>query len=332
MDSEFDMLQYEKYYEDMGHELIAGVDEAGRGPLAGPVCAAAVIFPKGLVLEGVNDSKKLTEKQRKKMFDKIKEKAVAYHIAWASVEEIESINILQASMLAMKRAVEGLSVTPDFVMVDGNRCPDMDTPSVAIVKGDALSQSIAAASILAKVSRDRLMAELSEKYPLYEFARHKGYGTKLHREKLLAYGPCEIHRPSFLKKLFSPETKKPRTSRQIKGTRGERHALAHLLSKGYTLVEKNYHCPYGEVDIIVKNEEYLVFVEVKARQWNALTRPSEQVNKRKQKKLLQTAYCYMDEHPAGQLCPRMDIVEVVFDPLGRNAPHIEHFEGAFGTD
>ncbi len=196
------MLEYEALYTQQGYEAICGVDEAGRGPLAGPVCAAAVIFPQGLVVEGINDSKKLTEKKREKMFDIIKENAVAWNVAWASVEEIEEINILNAAMLAMKRAVEGLKVPADFALIDGNKTPNLEIPCVSIVKGDALSQSIGAASILAKVSRDRLMLELAEKYPEYHFEKHKGYGTKVHREALLEYGPCEIHRLSFLKKIL----------------------------------------------------------------------------------------------------------------------------------
>lgn len=201
--SEYELLKFEQQFEDQGYEHICGVDEAGRGPLAGPVCAAAVILPKGVVIDGVNDSKKLSEKKREKLFDEICANAAAYSIAWASVEEIEEINILNAAMLAMKRAVEGLSIKPGFVMIDGNKTPGLDIPMQAIVDGDALSESIAAASILAKVSRDRLMLQLAQKYPQYHFEKHKGYGTKLHREMILEYGPCEIHRPSFLKKLLA---------------------------------------------------------------------------------------------------------------------------------
>ncbi len=197
------MLEFEEMYAGQGYKAICGVDEAGRGPLAGPVFAAAVILPEGLVIEGVTDSKKLSEKKREQLFDVIKEKAVAYCIASASVEEIEEMNILQADMLAMKRAVEGLSVKADFAMIDGNKTPDLDIPCEAIVKGDSKSESIAAASILAKVSRDRLMLELAEKYPQYIFEKHKGYATKAHREAILEYGPCEIHRMSFLKKILA---------------------------------------------------------------------------------------------------------------------------------
>ena len=199
--SESEMLHYENLYRAQGYHAICGVDEAGRGPLAGPVCAAAVILPEGMVIEGVNDSKKLSEKKREALFDVIREKAAAYSIAFASVEEIEELNILNAAMLAMQRAVEGLSVTPDLALIDGNREPALKIPLKTIVSGDALSESIAAASILAKVSRDRLMLELARQYPEYHFEKHKGYGTKLHREMILRYGPCAIHRPSFLKKL-----------------------------------------------------------------------------------------------------------------------------------
>lgn len=182
--------------------VLCGVDEAGRGPLAGDVYAAAVIFDEGVSIDGLNDSKKLSEKKREALFDEIIEKAKAYCISAATVEEIERINILQASMLAMKRAVEGLGTVPDMAIVDGNRLPDLICPAQAVVKGDGLSASIAAASILAKVSRDRYMKKLAEEYPQYQFEKHKGYGTKLHNEMILKYGPSPVHRMSFLKKLL----------------------------------------------------------------------------------------------------------------------------------
>lgn len=185
-----------------GIELLCGVDEAGRGPLAGDVYAAAVVFPDDVIIEGINDSKKLSEKKREALFDEIKEKALAYCIATASVSEIEDINILNAAMLAMKRAVEGLNVTPEVVLIDGNKTPDISVKAISVVKGDTKSRSIAAASILAKVARDRYMKEMDKKYPEYQFAKHKGYGTKLHYEMVDKYGLCDIHRPSFFKKYF----------------------------------------------------------------------------------------------------------------------------------
>ena len=198
-----DWLNYENEALSKGYNNICGVDEAGRGPLAGPVCAAAVILPKGEIIEGVNDSKKLTEKKREALYGVIKEKADAYSIAFASVEEIEEMNILNATMLAMKRAVDGLDIPADYAMIDGNKIPNLNIPAEYVIKGDANSMSIAAASILAKVTRDRLCADYEKEYPQYGFAKHKGYGTKLHREMILKYGPCKIHRMSFLKKLLN---------------------------------------------------------------------------------------------------------------------------------
>ena len=195
-------LEYEEQAAAKGYRAVCGVDEAGRGPLAGPVCAAAVILPPGKIIEGVNDSKKLSEKKREALFEVIKAEAISYAIAYASVEEIESMNILNATMLAMKRAVEGLPVKADFAMIDGNRLPKLDIDAEYVIKGDAKSMSVACASILAKVSRDRLLYEYAKEFPQYGFDKHKGYGTKLHREALLQYGPCSYHRLSFLGKIL----------------------------------------------------------------------------------------------------------------------------------
>ncbi len=184
-----------------GFTTVCGVDEAGRGPLAGPVCAAAVILPRGTEIPGLDDSKKLSEKKRELLFPQIQEKALAWSVAFATVEEIEELNILRATFLAMNRAIEGLAIRPDLALIDGNQNRDIRMPSRCIVHGDARCASIAAASILAKVSRDRLMAELAEKYPEYGFAQHKGYGTKAHMEAIRRYGPSPVHRLSFLKKL-----------------------------------------------------------------------------------------------------------------------------------
>lgn len=186
-----------------GYKVICGVDEAGRGPLAGPVHAAAVILPLGLEIEGLNDSKKLSEKKREQLFDIICEKAIDYSIGVATEKEIDEINILNATFLAMHRAVEGLKIRPDYALIDGNQYPRIPfVTEETVVKGDAKSMSIAAASILAKVSRDRFMLEKAKELPQYEFEKHKGYGTKLHYEKILEYGPSPIHRMTFLKKLY----------------------------------------------------------------------------------------------------------------------------------
>lgn len=199
---EMDWLYYENEAAKQGYSVVCGVDEAGRGPLAGPVYAAAVIMPPDTLIEGVNDSKKLSERKREALFDIIRETALSYCVASASVEEIDRLNILGATYLAMQRAVEGLSPQPQLALVDGNRLPSLPMAAQAIVKGDALSMSIAAASILAKVSRDRLMRKLSEQYPQYQLEKHKGYGTKLHVEMIREFGPSEIHRKTFLRKIL----------------------------------------------------------------------------------------------------------------------------------
>ena len=197
-----DWLEFEKEALAKGYKSVCGVDEAGRGPLAGPICAAAVILPEGVIIDGVNDSKKLSEKKRESLFDVIREQALSYSIAYATVDEIEEINILNATMLAMRRAIDGLDIKADYAMIDGNKIPPIDIDAECIVKGDAKSMSIACASILAKVSRDRLLYKYAEEYPMYGFDKHKGYGTKVHREAILKYGPCPYHRKSFLKKLY----------------------------------------------------------------------------------------------------------------------------------
>lgn len=184
------------------YPVLCGVDEAGRGPLAGDVYAAAVILNDGVLIDYLNDSKKVSEKRRELLYDEIIEKADAYCIATASVEEIDELNILQAAMLAMKRAVEGLGIVPDMALIDGNRLPELGCPAENVIKGDATSASISAASVLAKVARDRYMREIAKKYPHYAFEQHKGYGTKLHCDMLKKYGASDVHRKTFLKKIL----------------------------------------------------------------------------------------------------------------------------------
>ena len=196
-------FSYENEAAKNGYKYICGVDEAGRGPLAGPVCAAAVILPEDCEIEGLNDSKKISEKKRELLYDIIIEKAVAYSIAYGTLEEIEQYNILEATYLAMNRAIDGLSVKSDFALIDGNRVPkNITVPCETVIKGDSKSYSIAAASILAKVTRDRLLLEYDKKYPQYGFASHKGYGTKAHYEAIAQHGVCEVHRLSFLKNVL----------------------------------------------------------------------------------------------------------------------------------
>ncbi len=197
-----EMQKREKELIDEGKTLIAGVDEAGRGPLAGRVYAAAVILDKDVKILGLDDSKKLSEKKREQLYDEIIEKAISWSVAYADEKEIDEINILKATHLAMRRAVDGLSVTPDYLIIDGNSIGEMNVPLETMVKGDANSVSVAAASVLAKVSRDRYITELDSVYPEYGFGKHKGYGTKAHTDAILEYGVLPIHRMSFLKKLL----------------------------------------------------------------------------------------------------------------------------------
>ncbi len=200
--SDVNMWEIEQTHFENGIQIICGVDEAGRGPLAGPVCAAAVILPPNADIPGLNDSKKLSDKRRRELFPVIKEQALAFGIAFADHSEIDEINILQATYLAMERAIGQLAVKPELALIDGNRAKDFGIPVETVVHGDSLSASIAAASILAKVTRDDYMLEMAEKYPGYGFEIHKGYGTRAHYAALSEKGPCAIHRMSFLKKLY----------------------------------------------------------------------------------------------------------------------------------
>ncbi len=199
------MWEIEDGFYDQGLGIICGVDEAGRGPLAGPVCAAAVILPKYLEIPGLTDSKKLSDKRRRELFPEIQRQALAYGIGFASEKEIDGINILQATFLAMERALAQLSIPPELALIDGNREKDFGLPVKTVIKGDSLSANIAAASILAKVSRDDLMLEMAREYPQYGFEVHKGYGTKAHYDALRMYGPCPIHRQTFLKKFYGDQ-------------------------------------------------------------------------------------------------------------------------------
>ena len=200
--SQQDMWKIEQAYFDQGIRIICGVDEAGRGPLAGPVCAAAVILPPNVEIPGLNDSKKLSDKKRRELYPVIKEQALAYGIAFADHNEIDEINILQATYLAMERAINQLAVRPELALIDGNRAKDFGIPVQTVVQGDSLSASIAAASVLAKVTRDDYMLKMAEEYPGYAFEIHKGYGTKAHYAALTDFGACPIHRKTFLKKFY----------------------------------------------------------------------------------------------------------------------------------
>lgn len=305
-------------------DLLCGVDEAGRGPLAGDVYAAAVILPKEYDLEGLNDSKKLTPKKREKLFDEIQAQAVSFCIAKATVAEIEELNILNAAMLAMGRAVAGLSITPDLVLVDGNRDPNLGLPTRLIVSGDATSASIAAASILAKVARDRSMEELAKEYPQYQFEKHKGYGTALHYAMLDAYGESPVHRHSFLKKYYQAK-EHPELMKKPLGAQGEDFAADWLEQNGYEVLARQYHTALGEVDIIAQNGEALCFVEVKTRSKRQAEPARAAVGKAKQKKVGLAALEYLEKHPTG-LPVRFDVAEV-YGKAGQFT--MEYLENAF---
>jgi ribonuclease HII len=315
-----DLYEYDRQLDIPG---FCGIDEAGRGPLAGDVYAAAVVLDPARPILGLNDSKKLTEKKREALFDEILEKAEMAAVGIATVEEIEQLNILQATFLAMRRAVENLPHLPSLALVDGNRNPPLPVPSRFLIKGDATSASIAAASILAKVSRDRRMVELAGEYPQYQFEKHKGYPTKEHYAALDAYGPCRIHRMSFLKKYYAGKHR-PITD----GARGEAAASQYLVSRGYEILEANYRSAYGELDLVVRQENLLVFVEVKTRSTGAIATPKEAVTAVKQQRLILTAQQYLLEHPSG-LQPRFDVVEVLLDHRDGTVISIEQIENAF---
>jgi len=302
-------------------KFICGVDEAGRGPLAGPVFAAAVILPFGIEIPGLDDSKKLSEKTRERLYDEIIEKAQSYSIASASHEEIDSLNILNATYLAMNRAIEGLAPPPEVALIDGNRNSGISCKSKCVIGGDGKSVQIAAASILAKVSRDRYMVEIAQQYPQYGFERHKGYGTKEHRETLQIHGPAEIHRLTFLRKLTAG------SDANLRGKWGEALALDFLMKKKYTAVGKSYRSRYGEIDLIVQNGEFLVFVEVKLRKNAVFAQAREYVGRAKQEKLRMTAEMWLVENET-RLQPRFDVIEIYAAHNGV-PPEIIHIENAF---
>ncbi|MGI5856975.1 MAG: ribonuclease HII [Candidatus Merdivicinus sp.] len=321
------MTLYE-YDRSLALPPFCGVDEAGRGPLAGDVYAAAVILPLGEEIPGINDSKKLSEKKRDALYDEIVSRAEAWAVGIATVEEIEKLNILQAAMLAMRRAVEALPVPPVMALVDGNKNPSLPVPSRCLVKGDGTSASVAAASIIAKVSRDRYMAEMDRKYPGYLFAKHKGYGSKEHYSCLDRLGPSPIHRMSFLKKYYAKKAGEPHLDA---GGRGEAAASQRLAEKGFQILEADWHSRWGEIDLIAADGETLVFCEVKTRLEDSVGAPREAVGPAKRKKLTETALCYLSEHPS-ELQPRFDVIEVTLSRADGAVLSVEHLENAFPAE
>lgn len=287
-----EILTYERGLWEAGYTLVAGIDEVGRGPLAGPVVAAAVILPQECKIEGVNDSKKLSAKKREELYDIILEKAVAYGIGVVSNERIDEINILQATYEAMREALSQLQPKAEYILADAVTIPMVSTPQRGIIKGDAKSMSIGAASIVAKVYRDRMMEAYEEAYPGYGFAANKGYGSAEHIEGIKKLGITPIHRKTFVKN-FLPQEGDTTTD---KGQRGETLAAKQMEKMGYEILERNFHALKGEIDIIAKKENMIVFTEVKYRQNEEMGSPAEAVNHRKQEHIIRAAKVYLAQN------------------------------------
>lgn len=304
-----EILTYERGCWEAGYELVAGIDEVGRGPLAGPVVAAAVILPKECKIEGVNDSKKLSAKKREELYDIILEKALSYGIGIVSNERIDEINILQATYEAMREALSQLSPKADYILADAVTIPMVSTPQRGIIKGDAKSMSIGAASIVAKVYRDRLMEAFDEVYPGYGFGANKGYGSAEHIEGIKKLGITPIHRKTFVKN-FLPQDGDTTTD---KGNRGEALAAKQMEKMGYEILERNFHALKGEIDIIAKKDSYIVFTEVKYRKNEAMGSPAEAVNQWKQQHIIRAAKAYMTQNCLEEMGYdfRFDVAEVL---------------------
>lgn len=300
------MLTYEKAAYQKGYTLIAGVDEVGRGPLAGPVVAAAVILPQNHKIPFVNDSKQLSAQKRELLAEQIKKEALAYAVGVVSNERIDEINILQATYEAMQKALAELSPQPDLILADAVTIPKVDIPQQSIIKGDAKSLSIAAASIIAKVTRDAMMEEMAKAYPDYDFASNKGYGSQKHIAGIAQHGLCPIHRRSFVGKIL--EKQKNSTE---KGNVGEAIAVREMQKHGYTILEQNYRSGHGEIDIIAQKGEVIVFTEVKRRTSDTHGTPAEAIDKAKQARIIRTAQSYLALKEWYDYPCRFDVAEIL---------------------
>lgn len=303
------MLLFERQCYQEGFTAIAGIDEVGRGPLAGPVVAAAVILPKECKIEGINDSKKLSAQKREALYPIICEKAIAYGIGIVTAQRIDEINILQATFEAMREAVSKLSLAPDFILADAVHIPHIPIPQRGIIGGDGKSISIAAASIIAKVTRDGIMEEYAKIYPSYGFEKNKGYGSQEHIHAISAYGLCAIHRKTFVKNISSHH-KNPSQNKQ-KGDKAEQLAVQEMKKMGYAILAQNYRCLTGEIDIIAKKENTIVFTEVKFRQSEQKGFPCEAVTPQKQKHILAAANSYLSENEISDTAIRFDVTEIL---------------------
>jgi len=334
----------ERAARERGFQIIAGIDEAGRGPLAGPVVAACVVLPPEVTLPGVRDSKEMTPRQREHTYEMIC-RVGQVAIGVVSAAEIDALNIVRATHQAMRHALNALPTRPDIALIDGRPVHPFPIPQIALVKGDTRSISIAAASIVAKVTRDRMMEEFDREFPQYGFAAHKGYPTPAHLARLAEHGPCILHRRSFApvtqaiaaKRMLSPFGSAKWTNLSLVGDTpralgesGETVAAAHLRVLGWRILREHYRCSGGEVDLIAEDEGTLVFVEVKTRRGSTFGEPAEAVDARKRARLLAAAESYLaSEHGFDQAC-RFDVVEVVFSRDER--ARVRHIRNAFMAD
>ncbi|MFH2048521.1 MAG: ribonuclease HII [bacterium] len=317
--------EYESNLWQSGKHNVAGIDEAGRGPLAGPVVAAAVVFDPSLdLIPGVADSKKITEKHRERLYDLIQQQAMAIGIGIVECDDIDRINILQATHKAMRQAIGRLKLKVDHILVDGRGLPDKIYPQTAIIGGDRICYSISAASIIAKVYRDRIMRDMDTVFPGYGFAKHKGYGTQQHRDAIKKLKPCPIHRQSFAgvsEHVFDLEKM---TNTRLLGKYGEDLAAYFLYKKGFQIVQRNFHAGvYGEIDIITKKDDLLCFVEVKTQRRKVYGPPESWVDERKMEQLGLIADAYLSQHPELELNCRFDVIGITIHSKGNRINHLE---------
>lgn len=301
------LLVYERECYAQGWKWVAGIDEVGRGPLAGPVVAAAVILPENHKIIGIDDSKKLSAKKREALCATIQKEAAAWAVGVVSHERIDEINILQATYEAMRQAIAGLQIQPDVILADAVTIPQITIPQKAIVKGDAKSISIGAASIVAKVTRDHMMEAMAELYPGYDFASNKGYGSQKHLAGIAQYGICPIHRRTFVQRFLQGADA---DSQEI-GMAGETLAVREMRKQGYTILEQNYRTRGGEIDIIAQKDGILVFTEVKTRRGTAYGTPAEAVTRTKQRHIIAAAKEYLAAHALTDQDCRFDVAEVL---------------------
>ena len=320
------LLEIERRLRAQGVTRIAGVDEAGRGPLAGPVVAAAVVLPADPDLPGLDDSKRLTPARREALFDRIRSQAEAWGVGVSDSAEIDRMNILRATLKAMRGAISALSTPPGRVLVDGNQLPGSGLPEMAFVDGDARCLSIAAASVIAKVTRDRMMAEYDRRYPGYGFAAHKGYGCAQHLHALRELGPCPIHRRSFAPVAEGAGPDFGGDARKQVGRRGEEVAAALLVEKGYTILDRNFRVRGGEIDIVAAKGDAIVFVEVKTDMVGGYGGPAARVDGEKQRRMARAAARYLAQRGCETLAPRFDVIAV---QIVDGDAEMDHIEGAF---